>query len=99
MSYKEKSNLVIFKQLSWWKRFALSLPYALLAFIIFFYSFGFETLLDKLLVFGSTIAMIIAVTWWWWVMYTINHFTSVLNSAAENLKEFKTDIEEIKKDL
>ena len=99
MDEKRTDSSAIFKQMSWWKRLALSLPYAFTGFFIFQYTFGFETIADRIFVIAATIGVTVTVAWWWWVMYTINHFSSVLQSTVSKLKEVKEDLQNIKKDL
>ena len=99
MNEKTTDSSAIFKQISWWKRLALSLPYAFIGFFVLQHTFGFETIADRIFVIAATIVVTVTVAWWWWVMYTINHFSSVLQGTVFRLKEVKDDIEKIRKDL
>lgn len=90
---------LVFKQISWWKRAALTFPSSALAFVIFFLIFGFSTFIDIFLVILLTSVATVSVMWWWWAMYTINLFSTMLLNASKNLEEFKTEIKKIKEDL
>ena len=99
MEYKTDEIAFIFKQLSWWKRLALSLPYGALSLVVILLALDINTIWDKVFVIAISLGITLSAFWWWWVMYTVNHFSSYLLKTSQSLKDFEQQIKNIKEDL
>jgi len=99
MEYKTDETSFIFKQLSWWKRLALSLPYGALSLIVILLALDINTIWDKVFVLAISMGVTLSAFWWWWVMHTVNYFSDSLLKTSHELKNFKQEIKNIKEDL
>lgn len=87
------------REIKWWAWLAAVAPMSALAIIFFLWVFGYNTVIQELMVIGFATMFSIAVVWWWWALAKIAKVTDTLGRTINSFDSVKQELQEIKKDI
>jgi len=84
------------KQLRLWVWAATVLPLSALAAMFFIWVYDLSHWINVVMVTGSTMMFVIAVSWWWWAIRVVRCLLDLWTDTGQGLKEVTDTVREIR---